>query len=154
MTTRLKIISSAILLLIVINYVAFYYVQRPVAEPSPTFTFLSYSNSPSGQEYALVAVSNIDSCAHTFFENFVAFDSRCQMGRSVKSSLANQTINPGESYTASFEVPAHTNQWCVVGFSMRHTLIERIRPTSNTFGRWLFPDKKFEGAVESGWFPK
>jgi hypothetical protein len=101
--------------------------------------------------YAVVAVTNNDSCSCTFLGKCSAFISPTNSLFEIKSDLGGRTISPHGSCIAIFEVPSHDgHQWGVVAFVTKHTLMEQI---STSFGQ-LFPNEKFEHGVESDWFPK
>jgi hypothetical protein len=133
--------------LLAATYVVIHFVLLPAEEFLPSIIFQSYSNDPSGEQFAVVAVTNYYSYPITFSGRFMADLEKTNCFYTIHSSLENQTIAPGGSYIGSLQVPPHPDRWTVVTFVKRHTFMER------SFG-WLLRTNRFVEVVESGWLPK
>ena len=121
---------------------------------APTITFQRYSNSPSGQRYAIAAVTNKDLFTITFHEPFFAIPDHVTNPIAgwldVETSLTNQTLTPGGSCIAIFQIPygfvRYTNNLFVVCGVTRHTLMQRI------FG-WFFKMSSSDEGAEGKLYP-
>jgi len=116
---------------------------------APTITFQRYTNSPSGQRYAIAAVTNNDLCTITFHEPFIVIPDNVTNPIAgwldIETSLTNQTLASSGSCIAAFKVPyafiRYTNNLFVVCGVTRHTLMQR------SFG-WLFKISSFDENAE------
>ena len=149
-----KILLCAIAMICVLVYVWIHEVLLLPEFPNPTITFQRYTNSPTGQRYAIAAVTNNDICAITFHEPFFVIPNNVTnpiVGwLDIETSLTNQTLAPGGSCIATFQVPhafvRYTNNLFVECGVSRHTLMQR------SFG-WLVKMSSSHEDAEGKLFP-
>jgi hypothetical protein len=89
---RLRILICLLLIMLGITCGIFGYLRAPAEVTGPTVAFQSYSNTPSGQMFAVVAITNNDSCSITIQDGFTAYHSVNQPGIGVWSSITNHTL--------------------------------------------------------------
>jgi hypothetical protein len=144
----LKVLLCMGIILLVATYLVIHWVWLPPERSFPAITFITYTNASSGKQFALVAVTNRDTYAITFRDDFISLEglnnTHCVK---IQSSLADKTMSPSSSCTAMLEVPPHTNLWEVVFVVTRHTLVQR------SCG-WFFATNRFDEVYGSQWFPK
>jgi hypothetical protein len=143
---RLKILLVAGGILLAVTYAVVRFVLMPTEASLPTIVFLTYLNSTNGEQYAVSAVTNNDSCAYTFRERFEASIYKTNCWYVIDSSLANRTIASAGSSIEIFQAPPHSAKWIIESVAIRHTFVER------NFG-WLFQTNRFDEQIESRWFP-
>ena len=143
----LRILLGVSVVLLVVTYVVIHFVLLPPEVSPPTMVFKSYSNSPSGKQYVILAITNNDSCTITFNDRGIANLEKTNCYYHIYFTLENRTLTPGSSSVGIFPVPPHPDKWIVVTAVKRHTFMER------SFG-WLLRTNRFVEVVESGWIPK
>ena len=105
---RLRILFGAGVTSLAVTYMVIHYVMLPTEASLPTMVFQAYTNGPSGETYAVVAITNNDSCAYTFRERFEAIIDNTNVWYVIQSSLAKQTLKPNSSSMGIFQVPPHS----------------------------------------------
>jgi hypothetical protein len=125
----LKVLPCMGIILLVTTYLVIHWVWLPPERSFPAISFITYTNASNGKQYALVAVTNHDSCAITFHGYLHSYDgSNNGHWRPIQISLANKTMSPGSSCTAMLEVPPHTNLGMVsFGFHQTHSCAALLR---------------------------
>jgi hypothetical protein len=95
--------------------------------PRLSVTFLTYSNSPSGDHYAIFAVTNCDCCDLELNGATVEFSgtdygSPYSPSVHVSYSLAGTRLRRGRAYTMVTGVPPHHCPWRLSWMVGRHSL--------------------------------
>jgi hypothetical protein len=130
MRVRILIMAVALLLGIVLAAMSRHEDQEDRMRLSVSFQ--AYSNSPSGQKYAVFAVTNLDSCDLQLWNGgTVEFSGSDQKGRyspgvQVPYSLAGSKLRRGQAYTMITGVPAHSYPWRLSWMVMRFSLANRM----------------------------
>lgn len=93
-----------------------------------SISFQGYSNSPSGQSYALFAVTNHHTCDLILWNGgAVEFeDTNAPSNIEVYYSLVGSNLHRGQHYTMVTETPPNHGRWRLHWMVMRRSLTQRL----------------------------
>lgn len=151
---RLRVLVGLLAILLAITCVIVQNSRMPTAVPRPSLSFQCYSNSPSGKTFAIVSVTNNDSCSIEFGREAAAYSSGDSSETSIWWSISNQTLRAGGSVVAALEVPPHYGRWYVAFFWTRHTLRDRLASKTERFGISLLLRTSYPRQFKSDLFPE
>jgi hypothetical protein len=152
---RPRILISLLAIPAILTVAVMLIAEDPDSHPFLSVSLTGYSNSVSGEKFAILAVTNRDEFTLAFDTAWVSFSHTTFEAR-VGSTIDRSFLKPGASRFILTEVPPHPGhpaQWRVNWMITRLTLRERLRPRIGRFGyfrRWFaYTDSWVYG---SDWF--
>lgn len=125
-----------------------------VKKPLLAVSFLGYSNSANGQAYAVVGMTNLDSCDLILWGPYLTefSDKPGASEETTWCSLPNSALRPGSSFRGVAQVPAHQEKWRVRWMVQRWRLRDRA---ASVLGNWTPWDTTSDmDGVVTDWIPR
>ncbi len=131
MKMRQRILVFVLVAIPVVGLVVVLTTQKATPESGDTalsISFRGYSNSPSGQRYALFAVTNHDTCDLILWNGgAVEFeDTNAPSNIEVHYSLVGSNLHRGVPYTMFTEIPPSHGRWRLHWMVVRRSLTQRL----------------------------
>src|SRR5690348_971613 len=123
---RPRVLIPILLLVFAVAIVAIVFSSRsPARKPQLSFASLGYSNSPSGERFAILAVTNQDKFAISFGTRgtFIWFDSTNPPVGSPSSTENTPDVPGGGSRILFVSLPPHQVRCSVEVYVSRPTLV-------------------------------
>jgi hypothetical protein len=116
----------------------------PNPAPRLSFSFLGYSNSPTGQRLGVFSITNEDFFAISFGRRvaYIRFDStNSPVGAGWCSTETNADVPSGGSCTVAAQIPPHDVRCSIMLFVSRQTMRNRLEDAIGLPRRWsgVFP---------------
>jgi hypothetical protein len=130
--------------------------EQPVSSSKKSLlavSFLSYSNSPSGQTYVILGMTNLDSCDLILCGMFATdfSDKPDALDETRWCSLPTSALHPGAYFQGVAQVPARKGKWRLRWNVQRWRLRDRAMLL---LGNWTPWDTTAEiDSVVTDWMP-
>jgi len=139
---RLRVLVSSLILLVIVTFVVVLCAKALVpAAPKLSFSLCAYSNSPSGVKFAILSLTNRDTCDLTFNgPPLVEFEGTDYLTAASSSAPPDSRLRKADSCILVVPVPVPQGRWRVRWNVTRHTFRESLGPRLRQV-RWLGLDR-------------